>query len=120
VRQLKTTNPELIDLIRFLKKQSKENKAKVWRDIAERLSNPSRQRVAVNLSRLNRHTQKSETAVVPGKVLGSGEINHPITVVAFGFSERAKEKIAAKRGKSMSFADLVKKNPKGSKVKIIG
>jgi len=58
--------------------------------------------------------------VVPGKVLGAGEINHPVIVAAFSFSEKAKEKIKAAKGKCLSFIDLIKKNPKGSNVKIIG
>jgi len=120
VKKVKTTNPELKELIRFLKKQSKENKANIWRDIAERLAKPSRKRIAVNISHLNRYTQKNEMVVVPGKVLGAGEMNHPITVTAFAFSEEARKKIKAARGKCLSFFDLIKKNPKGSGVKIIG
>jgi large subunit ribosomal protein L18e len=120
VKKAKTTNPELIEQIRFLKRQSRENKVKVWRDIAEKLAKPNRNRVAVNLSRLNRYTSKNETAVVPGKVLGAGEMNHPITIAAFAYSEKAKEKIKAVNGKCLSFSDLIKKNPKGSNVKIIG
>jgi large subunit ribosomal protein L18e len=120
VKKARTTNPELIDIIRFLRKQSKESKAGIWRDVAERLAKPRRRRLAVNLSRLNRHTQKKEVVVVPGKVLGAGEISHPITVAAFAFSENAKKKITAARGKVLSFSELIKKNPKGSNVKIIG
>jgi len=120
VGKVKTTNPELIELIRFLKKQSRENKANIWWDIAERLAKPRRRFTAVNLSRLNRNTEKNEMVAVPGKVLGAGEINHPISVAAFTFSENAKEKIKAARGKCLSFSDLVKKNPKGSNIKIIG
>ena len=120
MKQTRTTNPELIELIRFLRKQGRENKASIWRDTAERLARPSRQRVAVNLSRLNRYTQKKEILVVSGKVLGSGELSHPITVAAFNFSERAKEKIIAAKGRQMSFQDLIKKNPKGANVRIIG
>lgn len=120
MKKVKTTNPELIKLTRFLKKQSRENKAKIWRDVAERLAKPRRKRIAVNVSRLNRYTEKNETVVIPGKVLGAGEINHPITVAAFTFSEKAKGKIRAAKGKCLSFFELVKKNPKGSNVKIIG
>jgi large subunit ribosomal protein L18e len=120
VRRVKTTNPELIKLIRFLKKQSRENKVKIWRDIAERLAKPKRNSIAVNISRLNRHTKKKETVVVPGKVVGAGKIDHQITVAAFAFSEKAKEKINAARGKTISLLQLLKKNPKGSNVKIIG
>lgn len=120
MKKTKATNPELIELIVFLKKQSNTNNVEIWRDVAKRLARPRRRTVPVNVSRLNRFTNKRETVVVPGKVLGTGEIDHPITVTAFGFSAKAEEKIVAARGKCISFIDLVKKNPKGSKVKIIG
>jgi len=120
VKQVKTTNPELRNLIIFLRKQSRENKVSIWRDIAERLVKSRRRRISVNLSRLDRYTSKNETVAVPGKVLAAGEITHPITVAAFTFSGKAEEKIKAARGKCISFSDLAKKNPKGSNVKIIG
>ena len=120
MKKAKTTNPELIELTRFLRKQGKENKANIWWDIAERLEKPKRRRLAVNISRLNRYTQKNELIAVPGKVLGAGNMDHPITVAAFAFSQKAKEKIVAAKGKCVSFLDLVKKNPKGSNIKIIG
>ncbi len=120
MKKVRTTNPELIKLIRFLKKQSSENKVNIWRDIAEDLAKPRRQRVAVNLSRLNRNTQKNDVVVVPGKVLGAGKIDHPITVAALAFSEKAKEKISAAKGKCLSLFKLIKKNPKGSNIKLIG
>lgn len=120
MRKARTTNPELIELTSFLRKQSRENKVEIWRDIGERLNKAKRKRIAVNVSRLNRYTQKSETVAVPGKVLAAGEITHPITIAAFAFSGKAREKIDAARGKCVSFSDLIKKNPTGSNVKIIG
>ncbi|MEM3672807.1 MAG: 50S ribosomal protein L18e [Candidatus Bathyarchaeia archaeon] len=120
VKNTEKTNPELTKLIRLLKKQSKEKEANIWREIAEKLSKPRRKGIAVNLSHLNRYTQENETVVVPGKVLGAGKIDHSITVAAFAFSETAKEKIKAVKGKCLSVFELVKKNPKGSNVKIIG
>ncbi|MBS7608580.1 MAG: 50S ribosomal protein L18e [Candidatus Bathyarchaeia archaeon] len=120
MKELKTTNPQLIELIRFLKKQSREQKAPIWKAIAEKLAVSKRRRIAVNISRINRYTEKNETVVVPGKVLGVGELNHPVTVAAFAFSETAKQKIKKARGKCLTIPELVKKNPKGSNVKIIG
>ena len=120
MKRVKATNPELVELVNSLKKQSRESKAEIWRDIAERLAKSRRRRVAVNLSRLNRYTSKNETIVVPGKVLATGEITHPITVAAFTYSEKAKEKIKAARGKCVSFSDVAKKKPAGSNIKIIG
>ena len=118
--QIKSTNPELINLIRALRKKARESEAKIWRVVADYLSRSRRRRITVNLSKLNRHTQKSETVVVPGKVLGAGQINHPLNIAAFAFSEQARTKILKTKGKCMSIPELMDKNPKGSGVRIIG
>lgn len=119
-KKLKATNPELLELIRLLRKKAMETGSKIWRDIAERLSVSRRRRIAVNVSRINRYTRKGEIVVVPGKVLGAGKIEHPVTVAAFTFSQTAKHKILSAKGKCLSIPELVKKNPKGSEIKIIG
>jgi len=103
-----------------LKTKSLENKVNIWRDLARRLSSSRRKRVALNVSRLNRYTQSRETVVVPGKVLGAGKIDHPVNVAAFAFSDQARFKILKAQGKCLSISDLVKKNPKGAGVKIVG
>jgi len=118
--QIKATNPYLIELIRLLKKKARENEAPVWRDIAEQLSKPRQRRAEVNLSRLNRHTIESDQVIIPGKVLGAGLIDHPVTVAAFAFSDQAREKILKVKGKCLSIPDLMKMNPKGTNVKILG
>jgi large subunit ribosomal protein L18e len=120
VRKIKATNPELIGLIRDLKKQSRESQTEFWRNLAERLSTSKRSRVAVNVSRLNRYTKDGETVVVPGKVLGAGKADHPLTVAAFAFSNVAKSKIQDAKGNCLSIGDLMKKNPTGKNVKLMG
>jgi large subunit ribosomal protein L18e len=120
MRETKSTNPEIVQLIRFLKKQSKEKDAGIWLVVAEHLAKPSRQRVAVNLSKINRVTEKSETIIVPGKILASGTLDHALTVAAFDASDKAKEKLVAAKAKYMTIAELVEKNPQGSNVRIIG
>jgi large subunit ribosomal protein L18e len=119
MKESKTTNPELIRLISLLKKESREKQATIWLDIAEYLSKSRSQRVAVNLSKINRNTKRADTVVVPGKILGSGSINHAVTVASFGASEKAKAKLVAARAKYVSIPELLKKNPKGANVKII-
>ncbi|HIE18647.1 TPA: 50S ribosomal protein L18e [Candidatus Bathyarchaeota archaeon] len=119
-RRTKITNPELLSLIRFLRKKSRENEAALWRRIAEMLSKPKRRRVAVNLSRINRYTKENDEVIVPGKVLGSGVINHPVKVAAFTFSDKARSKIIKAKGKCLTIPELAEMNPKGSNVKIIG
>jgi large subunit ribosomal protein L18e len=119
MKESKTTNPELIQLISLLKKESREKQAGVWLDIAEYLSKSRSQRVAVNLSKINRCTKRADMVVIPGKVLGSGSINHAVTVASFGASEKAKAKLVAAKAKYVSIPELIKKNPKGANIKII-
>jgi large subunit ribosomal protein L18e len=119
MRETKTTNPQLIELIGLLKKESREKKAAIWLDVADHLAKPRSQRVAVNLSKLNRHTKKADVVVVPGKILASGSIEHAVTVAAFDISDTAKAKLEAAKAKYITIPELMEKNPKGSKVKII-
>ena len=120
MKKVRADNPQLRDLIRFLKKAARENDAKIWDAVADALSKPRSRRASVNLSRISRHTEKNHVVAVAGKVLGSGTINHPVTVAAFLFSATAKEKIEKAKGKCLTFSDLIKKHPKGSNVKIVG
>lgn len=120
MRKVRVENPQLLGLINFLEKAAKENDAKVWEAIAEALSKTRRRRAAVNLSQINRRTEKAQVVAVAGKVLGSGTLDHPVTVAAFTFSTTATRKIKSAKGKCLTFPELVKKNPKGSDVKIVG
>jgi large subunit ribosomal protein L18e len=119
MRETKTTNPQLTNLIGLLKKESKEKQAAIWLDVAGHLAKPRSQRVAVNLSKLNRHTKKADVVVVPGKILGTGSIDHAVTVAAFDVSGKAKAKLEAAKAKYITIPELLEKNPKGSNVKII-
>jgi len=119
MRETKSTNPELLGLISFLKKQAREKQAPVWLDVAENLSKPSRQRVVVNLSAINRNTKRADVVVVPGKVLGMGRLGHALTVAAFDVSEAALGKLKVARAKVLTIPELVEKNPQGSNVKIM-
>jgi large subunit ribosomal protein L18e len=120
LKKLKATNTELISLIRDLKKHSRETQAELWLTLANRLSASNRSRIAVNVSRLNRYTEDGETVVVPGKVLGSGKPSHALTVAAFAFSDVAQTKIQNAKGKCLTIRDLMKKNPSGKNVKLMG
>ena len=82
-KRIKSTNPELLRLIRFLRKKSRENEAAIWRRIAEMLLKSKRRRIAVNISRISRYTKENDEVIVPGKVLGSGTIDHPVKAVSY-------------------------------------
>ena len=117
--ETKSPNLNRIQLIRLLKKQSRESNKTIWTTVAKYLSKAQPQRVAVNLSKINRYSQKGETLIIPGKVLGTGSLDHSVTIAAFESSEKAREKIKKAKSKIFSIQEIIKKNPMGQKIKII-
>jgi large subunit ribosomal protein L18e len=113
-------NIVLMRTIALLKKKAKENNASIWSAVAELLSKPKRRRISVNISRINRYSKDGDVVVVPGKVLGSGVINHKVTVGAFKFSEAAKRKIEEAGGRCIPIINLIEEKLEGAGVKIIG
>jgi large subunit ribosomal protein L18e len=117
-----SSNPHLSDLIAELKKKAIVESSPFWKRIASDLEKSSRNRNMriVNLSRLNRFTKENETVIVPGKVLGSGSIDHKITVVAFMFSGGAADKLKKQNCGALSIYEFISKKPKTSEVRIMG
>jgi large subunit ribosomal protein L18e len=113
------TNPMLKQLIEDLKKTSYQIKSPFLLAIAEKLNRPRRQRVEVNLADINRNCQDGDVIVVPGVVLGYGELTKKVTISAWRFSRPALEKIKKSESKAMSIQELVKKNPRGTGVRIM-
>lgn len=113
------TNPQLLETVRFLKVMARQNKSKIWETAAEQLSRPRKSRAALNLNHIARASGKDSIVLVPGKVLGSGLIKHPVTVGAFQFSEGAKKKIERAGGQCVEIKELVSKNPNGSNVLLL-
>ncbi len=113
------TNPQLNQLINILKEKAYQEEVPLWKDLARRLSKPTRRHAEVNISRINRHTSEDETVLVPGKVLGSGALDHKVQVAALDFSQTAVEKIINAGGKCLDITLLIEENPKGSRIKII-
>jgi len=107
------TNPELVKTIIEAKKKEK------WLGIASILSSPRIKRLDVNLDKINKEAKEGEVIVVPGKVLSEGELSKKIKVVAFSFSEKAKEKIANAKGETLTIIEEIKKNPEAKNVRII-
>ena len=119
-KKIKKTNPILISLIQDLKKQSNEKDKPIWKDIAKRLEKPSRNWAEVNLNRISKHIGDKETALIPGKVLSDGTLTKKVTIAAWQFSEKSKEKIKQAGGKTLTIQELMKENPEGKNIRILG
>ncbi|MBD3203219.1 50S ribosomal protein L18e [Candidatus Woesearchaeota archaeon] len=114
------SNMHLTALIEELKTSSIKHKSKIWKRIAVELEKPTQSRRIVNISKIEKFSKKNETVVVPGKVLGMGDLTKKITIAAYNFSKSAREKISSQGSKAITISELMKKKPKGSKIRIIG
>ena len=113
------TDPNTRALINALKKSSTKNDAGIWKRVAELLSRPTRKRTAVNVGKIGRHTNAGDIVVVPGKVLGSGNLPHKVTVAALNASASARSVIVGAGGSLITIDELLSKEPKGKGVLVI-
>ncbi len=120
VKKINKTNPILLRLIQDLKKQSNEKDVGIWKDIALRLEKSSKNWPVVNLDRISSYVHDKEIALIPGKVLSSGNLTKKVTIAAWSFSEKSYDKIKKAGGKTISIDELMKNNPKGENIRILG
>ena len=106
------TDTNLRKLISSLKKDEKP----IAKRIAKDLGRPRRIRREVNLLRIDKFSKEGDSIIVPGKVLGVGEISKKITISALSYSQSAIEKINKSGSKMIPLEEGIKQ--KG--VKIIG
>ncbi len=69
--------------------------------------------IVVNVGKIEKYAKEGETVIVPGKVLGDGELRKKVTVVAKGFSKKAREKIEKAGGRVLTFKEVDLKEIKG-------
>ena len=119
-KQNKKTNPGLVTLIGDLKAQTRSNGAALWRDVAQRLEKSRSNWAEPNLSRLSRYAADEKIILVPGKLLGSGNVEGKHTVAAYSVSIGARSKIEAAGGRVLTIRELMDENPGGKGVKILG
>jgi len=107
-------------LISALKERGRQEKIPFLGSLARKLNRPSRIRHEVNLFSIDRNADPKRTVVVPGTVLGSGEVTKAFSVAALRFSGKAEEKIKKAGGKCMTLEKLVEDNPRGKGTTIMG
>jgi large subunit ribosomal protein L18e len=93
--------------------------SRFWKRVESLLSRPRSRLAEVNVGKIARLTQKGDRVVVPGKVLGKGEINHSVTIAALSFSSTALSKLRSAGCKVMRLDEFTMVEQKGSGVKII-
>jgi large subunit ribosomal protein L18e len=95
-----------------------KTKRRIWKNVSKKLSGSRKNRVEANLVRINKKTKENDVIVVPGKVLGVGELDHKLTIACLECSRPVIKKIEQSGSKLMSIQDLLEQNPDGKNVKI--
>ena len=109
----KKNSPKVVETLMFAKKN------KEWNDIAKIISSSRRKYSYINLKEIEEKTSAGDTVVIPGKVLGKGNVSKKIRICALWFSESAREKLKENKGEIVTILEEIKKNPKAEGVKIL-
>ncbi len=99
-------------------KLARKTKKPLFERVVKELKHSSRQKRSVNLSKVNRYSIKGANILVLGKVLGAGELKHPVNITAFTYSDSAIEKLKESKSTINTLSDWLK-NPKIPKKVII-
>ena len=86
-----------------LKHASRKNNAPIWSSLAKSILKSSSIKKVVNLKKINDFSKEDNVIVVPGKVLGTGNISHKITLCSFSISNSAAKKIIDSGGQILKF-----------------
>jgi large subunit ribosomal protein L18e len=103
----------------MLYEAARVNDAAVWRAVAKTLEKPAKNWAEVNVGKVASHLNEGEIALVPGKVLGMGEPGK-VEIAAWKFSKVARDKVEQAGGSCYTISELIRKDPKGGNIRIIG
>jgi large subunit ribosomal protein L18e len=96
-------------LVELSKVHPNDKNAKLWHYVYNLAIRPKRQRVAVNLTKIQKHANAGDTIVVPGKLLGAGSINKSINIAAIEYSKDAVQKLKKANCTILGINELIKK-----------
>ena len=103
-----------------LEKRAKNTKQNLWRVAGRKVGGPGQNRSLVNVGEIARNTKDGSTVLVAGKVLGSGELGHPVIVGALSFSHGARSKILKSGGKCFDLEEFMNQNKSAKGVVVLG
>lgn len=109
----KKENPELVRTIIIAKKN------KAWKKISNLLLRVRRKQITMNLEEIDSKAKEGDTIVVPGKVLGTGNLSKKLKIVSFSISSSAREKMKKTKSEYAGIEDEIRKNKKAEGVKVL-
>lgn len=120
MRRLKGVFDERLREIAIMaEKTGRRNDSRFWLSVADELLRPRRNRAEINLGQVSRLTSPGDFVVIPGKLLGDGEIDHPVKISSVSASKSAISKLTKAGGEYVPLENLILENPKGEKLKLL-
>ena len=93
-------------------KKNKEKNGNIER-LLQVVAWPRRKRVAINLMKINKLVNENDNIIVPGKVLGYGNVDKKFKVAALEYSSSALEKLKKAGCETIDIEEMLKnKNAK--------
>tara|TARA_B100000029_G_scaffold496337_1_gene562547 strand:- start:81 stop:428 length:348 start_codon:yes stop_codon:yes gene_type:complete len=108
-----------INTLKILKKASRENDAPIWAKVANYVEKSRSNQKIVNLKKIDESTEDGNAIIITGKILGTGNISHKVSVSSFSISNSAAQKIKQSGGEVLKMSEMIEKFPTGKGVKII-
>lgn len=107
-------NKELKETIFEVKKASKNNPKLL--EVARYLVLPRKKQIKVNLGKIDKYSKAGDTIIVPGKVLGEGNLSKKIELVAFKISKKAFQKLKDSGSSFETIKQFLKKENQNFKI----
>ncbi|MCD6279889.1 50S ribosomal protein L18e [Candidatus Micrarchaeota archaeon] len=105
---------ERLNIIRLAKKTKKG----IWKRVASIISGPRRRSISVNVGKINRYAKDGDIIIIPGKVLGKGNITKKFTTVSLSYSTSAIDKLKTNGCEVYKIINYIGKDVKGAKILI--
>jgi len=90
-----------------------------WEKIIKKVSGSRRKRLELNLDEIDNQTKDNDLVIIPGRVLGKGNIKKKIKISAMKYTESAKEKLKESKIEFNLIEEEIKSNPEGKGIKVL-
>jgi large subunit ribosomal protein L18e len=102
------------------KSAARSSRKPVYRQAVKMLSRKTNRLVEVNVGKLDNMSSEGSVLLVPGKVLGEGDVTKELHVGAVAYTTSAAQKISSAGGEALLLKDFVAKYGEGKGVLLVG
>ena len=97
----------------------KKTNSKIWLNVKSNLLKTNSNRPEVNVEKIAKFTKNNDIVIVPGKVLGDGDISHIVKIGALNFSDSSISKITSCGGEALLIPKFIEKYGDKGGIKLI-